>query len=259
LETHGGMRKQTMADRQDKTEYSAGGIPIHRYKARERDFDLAFGDEETLQAIDGHIARHVGPVGNVFHELLSDLIHVDIHIVEPTPQRNYFTLITSGMSDRPMAAPEAARDCQYAELMLCLPLDWPLQACTEGESEYYWPLYWLKLLARLPHEYNTWLWEGHTIPNRDPAQPFASYTRMCCMMLARPALFGSDFHTLRVHPTRTIHFFGLVPLYREEMDFKLRHGTDKLQEGLHRAGVTELLNVRRVNTCERKGLRFFRR
>jgi hypothetical protein len=248
-----------MSNNQDKTEYSVGGVPIHRHTAHERDFDFAIGDEETLDAITEHIEKYVGPVASVFHELISDLVHVDIHIVEPTPRRNYFTLLTSGMSDLPMTAPPAASECQYAELMMCLPPDWPLKACTEGHPDYYWPIYWLKMLARFPHEYNTWLWDGHTIPNGDPAQPFAKYTDLCCMMLAPPALFGSEFPVLRVNPSRTIHFFGLVPLYREEMDFKLRHGADAFRAGLDRAGVNELLNVRRINTCERKGFRLFRR
>jgi hypothetical protein len=58
---------------------------------------------------------------HLFHELLSDLVHVDIHIVEPTAARNYYTLVTSGMSDRPMAAPEECRECRYAELVISLP------------------------------------------------------------------------------------------------------------------------------------------
>ena len=53
--------------------------------------------EEEQTAIEQHIARYFGPNENVFHELISYDIHVDIYIVEPTPERNYYTLVTGGM------------------------------------------------------------------------------------------------------------------------------------------------------------------
>jgi hypothetical protein len=55
---------------------------------------------------------------------------------------------------------------------------------------------------------------------------------------------------LTINPDKTIHFLSVVPLYLEEMDFKLRCGLDPLLERLQQAGVTELLDIDRDNVCQ---------
>ncbi len=42
-----------------------------------------------------------------------------------------------------------------------------------------------------------------------------------------------------------------MPLYREEMELKLKRGADAVVERLNAEGVTEVLQVRRKNTCKR--------
>ena len=78
---------------------------------------------------------------------LSDLVHIDIHMVEPTPEKNYYTLVTSGMSDRPMNAPAECGELRYAEIAISLPPDWPLTQEAFADENNYWPLRWLKILA----------------------------------------------------------------------------------------------------------------
>ena len=53
--------------------------------------------EAEMEAMEAHIAARFGEFANVFHEIVSPDIHVDICIIEPTPERNYFTLVTMGM------------------------------------------------------------------------------------------------------------------------------------------------------------------
>jgi hypothetical protein len=230
-------------------ERSESGAPVYRHERRERDFELASGDDASIEVIARHVERHVGKPAWVFHEIISDLVHLDVHIVGPTQQRNYYTLVTTGMSDRPMTPPADLPECRYAELLICLPPDWPLSEEAFKDEANYWPVRWLKLLSRLPHEYQTWLWEGHTVPNGDPPRPFAKTTKLCCALLLEPTLFGEEFPRLEVGPEKAVHFFSLVPIHGAEMDFKLRNGVDALVERLDDAGVTELLDVRRASVC----------
>jgi hypothetical protein len=140
-------------------------------QARERGWEPAVeGDADGLDAIDRHIERF-GSIGWVWHELASDLVHIDVHVVEPRPERPYFTLVTSGMSDRPMTVPTDLGSSHYCELMLCLPADWPMSAEAFQDQRAYWPIGLLKTVARLPHEYNTWIAQWHSVPDGDPAQP----------------------------------------------------------------------------------------
>ena len=37
---------------------------------------------------------------SVFHELVSDIVHIDVNIIPPDNGRDYYVLWTSGMSDR---------------------------------------------------------------------------------------------------------------------------------------------------------------
>jgi predicted Zn finger-like uncharacterized protein len=230
---------------------SIGGSPILRHEPRMRDFQAVTGDNESSEKIEAHIEQHIGTIDSVFHELVSDLVHIDIHQVAPTEQKPYWTLITSGMSDLPMTTPEGVDVPRYAELLISLPPTWPLDQAAFKDENHYWPLRWLKLLARLPHEYETWLDWGHTIPNGDPTSPFASNTQLCSAMILDPVLVPDEFRNLTIHQDKVISFFSFVPIYQEEVDFKLKRGSTPLIERLANEGVNELLITDRKNVCKR--------
>ena len=108
--------------------------------------------QEEMEAVEEHIAAHFGPVENVFHELVSPDIHVDICVVEPSAERDYYTLVTMGMGARRMKVPEelAEYHLERAELAIALPPDWRLDAESLKDERWYWPIGLLKVLARLP-------------------------------------------------------------------------------------------------------------
>jgi len=209
----------------------------------------------SITEIEAHFATHLGAPSFVWHELVSSEVHLDVHVVTPTDTKPYYTLITSGMSDRPMCVPldlERRTALQFAELMLMLPEDWfvdPRSVEELDDERKYWPIRLLKALARFPHEYRTWLGFGHTVPNGDPPAPFADDTQMCCALLVPPVRVPSAFYDLTLRDGREINVYAVVPLYAEELQLKLTHGTDALLERFDRAGVTELLDPCRVNTC----------
>lgn len=241
----------------EPSEHSESGQPVYRYnEPKEHKLRPAFGDELNIEAISKHIDKHIGSPDQVFHELVSDIVHIDVHMVAPTPARNYFTLITSGMSDRPMHVPDGAEELRYAELAICLPPTWKLDQESFKDEQNYWPVRWLKMLARFPHEYETWLGEGHTIPTGDPPEPFAQNTKLCCMLLASSALADEEFHTLEL-PDRNIHFWSLIPIYKEEMDYKLKHGFEPLLEQFAKLGGPEELEVVHVHRRNACGKRFW--
>ncbi|OXM14667.1 suppressor of fused domain protein [Paenibacillus herberti] len=235
------------------TTFSASGVPILHHEAKEQPAVEVHENEAYLDLVTSHVESTIGPVTNVFHELLSDHVHLDILFVAPTPERNYHTLVTCGMGLLPMTVPNGAEDFRYAELMLCLPPDWSLSDESFRQEEHYWPIRALKTLARLPHEYNTWLYAAHTIPNGNPAEPYAPTTKLSGMMVSIPSTVEplQDFFTLSVSAEQAVHFFGLIPLYKEEMDFSLKHGAEELYGKIKNAGVTELVQPSRKNVCKK--------
>ena len=141
--------------------------PIVYHETRVKPFEPVFeSDEESMTAVCTHFTEHIGEAQAVLHELVSDLVHIDIHQIPPSEDHPYWTLFTTGMSDRPMTVPEGAGECTHAELMIKLPEDWPMErlndppdddATEDVQAEYerfYWPFRWLTILARLPHEYD---------------------------------------------------------------------------------------------------------
>ncbi|MBK1789629.1 suppressor of fused domain protein [Persicirhabdus sediminis] len=229
-------------------EFTESGQPVYHYNEAPKEFEVAQGDEENIELISQHIEKHIGPVANVFHELISDAVHIDIHIVEPSAERNFYTLVTSGMSDKAMETPEQCADCQYTELMICLPADWPMSQEEWKDTANYWPVHMLKSIARFPHLYNSWVWAMHTIPNGDPPVPFAENTQMSAILLAPPVTLPADFYQLKVDDEKTIHFHCLIPLHNDELVKKLKKGGESLFDDFDRCGVNEVLDAGRPSS-----------
>lgn len=238
---------------QDPPETSPSGAPIYRYEGVEpAPFELASGNEDTIAAISDHIERYLGPIAGVFHELVSDQVHLDVYVVNPSADFPFYTLITSGMSDRPMTVPPEADPAEappYAELCILLPSTWriPGPGKTFDSDSAYWPISWLKLVARLPHEYHTWLGFGHTIPNGEDAAPFADDTELGCMLLLTPISLPEEFQTLQLRADKTVHFYALYPLYREEMELKMNQGVGALLDRFEAHNISDVLDLTRPN------------
>jgi hypothetical protein len=209
----------------------------------------------TIDEIEGHVARLMGAPSFVWHEMVSSVVHIDVHVILPTEETPHYTLFTTGMSDRPMQVPADLKDpasLQYAELLLMLPSDWfvdPRSVNELRDERKYWPIRLLKSLARFPHECETWLGFGHSVPNGDPPVPFADGTDMCCALLVPPVRVPSEFYELELSDGRSINFYAVVPLYPEELQLKLTRGTNALLDRFDKEGISELLEPKRLNTC----------
>ena len=228
------------------------GSPNLRQAERSKPFDLTIGDGEHIDVISEHIEQHVGEVTMVFRELVPDRVHLDVHHVPPDASRDFHTLITTGMSSQPMTVPEGAEPFQFAELVMCLPANWKLTREDFADEANYWPIRLMKELARLPHEFDTWLGPGHSIPNGEQPRPYAQSTRFCCALIVPTIIFGQEFCRLELPDQRIVNFYSLWPLLPDETDFKLKHGYEELMNRLFDRGVTEVLDVTRPSAVTRR-------
>jgi hypothetical protein len=208
---------------------------------------------QSNQLICNHIEQYIGVIDNVFKEVISDVLSIDILIVAPTPNRNYYTLITSGMSEFAMQVPDGAEEYQYTELMICLPPTWKLSDEAFKDERNYWPVRALKTTARFPHEYHTWLYMGHTLVNGNPVQPYSEDTGFEGIFVWVPEVEDqSGFFNLEMNSEKVVHFYTLIPLYGEELDYKVKHGEKELLNKLNKIGVTDVLNPSRKNSCKKR-------
>ncbi|WP_196888942.1 suppressor of fused domain protein [Aureivirga sp. CE67] len=230
---------------------SESGAPIYRYDDLETPEFVAPSGDSSIEEISAHIEKHFGEIHQVFHEVISEFVHIDIHWVKPTKEKPFHTFITSGMSDKPMNSPEGVEGCEYLELSICLPENWEVSEESFKDRKNYWPIEWLKYLARFPHAYNTWLWFGHTIPNGEPAAPFAENTNFSSMILLPSVVFPQEAQLLELE-NKSIHFLALCPLYNEELELKMHKGVEALFDGFDKFRVSDIVDIYRPVTVKKK-------
>lgn len=201
--------------------------------------------DSSLNAIVAHVQRHIGPIAYVWHETASTIVHVDVHVVFPTEERPFYTLVTSGMSDLPMTVPKDVETPAYAELLLRLPAEWNLDFETLNDERNYWPIRLLQSLARFPHATEGWLDLGDALPNGLPPRPFAPDTDLCAAMTAFPYVEGETFHVLEAGPGKTIRFLAVMPLYASEMRFLREQGPEELEKRFEQAETSLIVDPQR--------------
>lgn len=231
----------------DSGDTSKSGAKILRHSASDAPVDRApaHADDERISE---HVTAAIGPIEMVFHEIVSDLVHVDVHWVKATAERPFHVLVTSGMSARPMTTPEGSDVARFAELMVLLPAEWRLTEDAWRDERWYWPIRWLKTLARLPHEYRTWLGVGHTIPNGDPPSPFGPGTDLACMLVMKAISLPMEAQTATLADGSELELFTLYPLHEDEMRFKLEEGLDALLDAFDAAGVPDVVDASRPSS-----------
>ncbi len=108
-------------------------------KAVEPGLPMYLYDDSEIEVIDSFICDMFGNYKNVFHEIASPDIHLDVCIVEPTEEDPYYKLVTMGAGAYKMAIPEKWQKYQldYAEYVIYLPKDWNINS---GEDSDYWPI-----------------------------------------------------------------------------------------------------------------------
>lgn len=207
--------------------------------------------EDEMSAIEQHIQSTFGVFDQVLHELDSPDIHVDICVVPPSERRNYYTLVTMGMGAHRMNVPKelAEYKLERAELAIALPPDWKLDKDSMQEQRWYWPVGLLKVLARLPISNDTWLGFGHTMEKQSP---FAEDTELCAAILTGPQDMDLDTcgEVCILPGGEEVNFYQVLPLYREEMEYKLEHDADALLERL--AAVSFVVCPDRPSCLEEK-------
>ena len=129
-----------------------------------------------------------------------------------------------------------------AELLICLPPDWKLG---ESSEEWFWPIALLKDLARLPINTDSWLGWGHSVDHRTA---FSERAGFCGTLLLYPEGVPEGAETCTLPNGDRVNFFEVIPLYRDEMIYKVNNDTKSLLE--HLSKVSHIVDINRPNCCE---------
>ena len=211
--------------------------------------------EEQLKELESHIKKHIGECKTVLHELESPDIHLDVFVIEPNENYDGYTLVTVGAGAYRMKIPEEYEhpiNSRRAEFLIRLPETWELPKDLSAPEEevdenWYWPIRWLKNVARRPVSFGTWLGWGHSV--QCEAGNFAENTGFCCLLVEMPYTFGNEAFRVDIGAQEHVHFYQLIPLYREEMEYKIHNGTDALME-LFEDSFSDIVDINRKNYGE---------
>ena len=223
-------------------------------------------DTEYMEAVSAHLTKTLGtPSPEIMHEIVSHYVHLDVLTVPNCLGKGSTALVTCGMGCRAMNTPPDMKRYARMELAICLPPGWPPLAAgspmtmtvpnlnaadsAHGLGPGAWIVSSLTFLARLPFRYDTWLGEGHTIPNGEPPEPICRGTRLCGEMITKPKRLGEDFHRMVAPDGGEVYFWTVTFLTAEEMEYKLRMGAEALMEKLAAQRVNEQIQLGRLSTC----------
>lgn len=201
-------------------------------------------------AIVDHVSRHLAPPAFVIHQIESELVHIDVHLVPPAAERDFWFLFTTGMSARPMTKPHDAPGSHLAELSILLPPDWRLNRESWRDTRWFWPIRELQEAALLPHRHATWLGFGHTIMPADVSRfgevsrSFDPSTRLSSLLVVASDLVPEETELIRSGAAR-IDLLTLFPIYPEELQYKLEYGFDALIGAFSTAGVSDVIDPAR--------------
>jgi hypothetical protein len=201
---------------------------------------------DSFDLIDNHLSEFFDEDEIlVMHEKESEVVHSDIYIIKPSEDRDYYIMISSGMSAIPMSVPADSPHLAFAEVMILLPSNWNINYEDFADENNYWPIRLLKQLSKYPHLNSTWLGWGHTIPLNDQHPVNHNFHSV---LLLDSITFSEEFTTIE-NEEKSVRVYSAIPLYKEELDYVLREGISKLMEKFELFNVEEVVNIHRINTC----------
>ena len=204
--------------------------------------DTYFYSADEKHALEQYITDTFGQISDVFHEIISVDIECSIYIINPTDSQPYYTLITGGMGAYQMNTPDINTPSR-AELIIRVPSHWDL---TSNKEKDYWPIRWLKNLARQPLYQDSHLVSGHTLTTYTLAD-----TDFEGLLLLEADDPQDNIACTMLSDDKFILFYQLIPLYRQELQYKLDCGLISLMQKLEHAGIPypPVVDTHRINVC----------
>ena len=224
-------------DKFKKKDDAKGFMPMYLY------------DDKDLEEVDAYISKAFGNFDNVFHEIFSPDIHLDVCFVPATDEEPFYKLVTMGAGAYEMNIPDRWKDynLERAEYVIYVPKDWNLQSQDMND---YWPIKVLKNVARLPILCDTWLSFGHTTQADEEGTPYASNAKFNSVVLDFCENHQGEVQ-LETSSGKIINFYQVIPLYPEELKFKMENDAETLINKFDEKGIDyKVVDINRKSAIE---------
>lgn len=172
------------------------------------------------------------------------LLMLDLELKAPVS-----VLVTNGLSDYEMPVPEKEMGNEFNEIFFCLPSYWEWEDMENANTN--WVFHWIQRLAKYVQEKETWFGHGHTMPCGKEKQELSALMKENHFMLMRPLLLEQEMAPIMTDG-KEVQFLSIVPIFENELDYKLGKGTRKLVTRFINKGVSEKLDDFRPSVMTRK-------
>ncbi|MDX2359438.1 MAG: suppressor of fused domain protein [Crocinitomicaceae bacterium] len=162
------------------------------------------------------------------------LLILDLELKSPVT-----VIVTNGLSDYRMPVPEKLVGKEHNELYFCLPNYWEWEDAANPNMNWVFP--WIQRLAKFVVEKETWFGHGHTMPCGKEELALSNSMQQNHFLLSDPILLEQELAPIDLED-KTIHFLGIIPVFKDEFQYKQSRGTFKLLTKFMNKGVTEKLD-----------------
>lgn len=201
---------------------------------------------EEMAHLEAYIELSFGEIAYFFHEKVSEDVHFDIAVIEPTKTYDYYKLVSMGGGAYRMNVPPGYEDALgRAELVMLLPKD---SGFDKDNPASIWPIQKMLEILKTPIRENSWIGYGHTFSD---GTPLTVGTDMKTIGLVTAC--NKNYGVMRLNrEDKTINFYQMLPMYDEELHIKQKKGMQEFMHQLHDEDFPLMLNVKRPNRCKQR-------
>lgn len=162
-------------------------------------------------------------------------------------------VLSIDLSEFKMQVPEKISGFEFAVLYFCVPTYWDLSNPLDENVN--WMFEWLLKIKNHTLQKNTWLGDGHTYDCSKNAIQLSETMKQNHFFISRPLYLEEELKPLIIDE-KTVHFWALIPIFGDEMDYKQSKGTEKFRKKLISKGISEKLDEYRQSSLRNRWLFF---
>jgi hypothetical protein len=161
------------------------------------------------------------------------------YCIDLSKEKSVKVLMTSRFHEYQMPVPEKLKGYENGELFACLPGYWDVR--NHNDEKVIWAYEWLHKILTYTTEKQTWIGEGHTYDCTKHSAQLSQSLKQNHLFISSPIYLETELAPMQ-NEDKTIHFWGIIPIFSDEMDFKQSKGTVKFKTKLLSKGITEKID-----------------
>ena len=169
-----------------------------------------------------------------------------INWIKAAKQRPYHILFTSGLANKTQNTSEKYTEFEHVELYICLPDYWKVE---NNDPEYSWPIEWLDKIGAAQQNTESWFGPGDTLPAGKPSKALSPKMLQDHFILAEPMEIES-LKEVNIED-KLVKFLAIIPIYPEEIDYKLRNSAKHFMARYQLKKNTELIDNFRLSVVKK--------